>query len=73
MPPAAAQLFKAHMGFHLYNIGFTAGVVGTLIVALFKSYGFVPEPVMIWTSGNNKTLGTFSICGIFRREEKGTD
>jgi len=61
MPPAAAQLFKAHMGFHLYNIGFTAGVVGTLLVALFKSYGFVPEPVMIWTSGNNKTLATFLI------------
>ena len=61
LPPAAAQLFKAHMGFNLYNIGFTAGIVGTLIVALYKSYGFVPEPVMIWTSGNNKTLGTFLI------------
>ena len=61
LPPAAAQLFKAHMGFNLYNMGFAAGVVGTLIVALYKSYGFVPEPVMIWTSGNNNTLATFLI------------
>jgi hypothetical protein len=59
LPPAAEQLFKAHMGFNLYNIGFTAGVVGVLIVALYKSYGFVPDPVMIWTSGNNDTLATF--------------
>ena len=47
------------MGFNLYNVGFTAGIVGTSIVALYKSYGFVPEPVMLWTSGNNKTLATF--------------
>ena len=57
--PAAAQLFKAHMGFCLYNMGFTAGLVGTLIVALYKSYGFVPDPVFIWTTGNNVLLGAF--------------
>jgi len=59
LPAAAAQLFKAHMGFALYNMGFTAGLVGTLIVALYKSYGFVPDPVFIWTSGNNLILGPF--------------
>ena len=59
LPPAAAHLFKAHMGFSLYNMGFTAGIVGTLIVALYKSYGFVPDPVFIWTTGHNLLLGTF--------------
>jgi hypothetical protein len=59
LAPAAAQLFKAHMGFSLYNMGFTAGIVGTLVVALYKSYGFVPDPVMIWTTGNNLLLGIF--------------
>jgi hypothetical protein len=59
LAPAAAQLFKAHMGFSLYNMGFTAGLVGTLVVALYKSYGFVPDPVFVWTSGNNVLLGTF--------------
>ncbi|MFO1324366.1 MAG: DUF1576 domain-containing protein [Burkholderiales bacterium] len=59
LAPVAAQLFKAHMGFTLYNMGFTAGIVGTVIVAAYKSYGFVPDPVMIWTTGNNRLLGTF--------------
>jgi hypothetical protein len=59
LPPAAAQLFKAHMGFSLYNMGFTAGLVGLLVVALYKSYGFVPDPVFIWTTGNNVLLGSF--------------
>ena len=59
LAPAAAQLFKAHMGFTLYNMGFTAGLVGTLVVALYKSYGFVPDPVFIWTTGNNLLLGGF--------------
>lgn len=59
LPPSAARLFKAHMGFSLYNMGFTAGIVGVLVVALFKSYGFVPDPVMIWTSGNNGLLSGF--------------
>jgi hypothetical protein len=59
LAPAAAQLFKAHMGFSLYNMGFTAGLVGTLVVALYKSYGFVPDPVFIWTTGNNLVLGAF--------------
>jgi hypothetical protein len=59
LAPAAAQLFKAHMGMSLYNMGFTAGIVGTLIVAMYKSYGFVPDPVMIWTTGNNTLLGSF--------------
>jgi Protein of unknown function (DUF1576) len=59
LAPAAAQLFKAHNGFTLYNMGFTAGIVGTLVVATYKSYGFVPDPVMIWTTGNNALLGSF--------------
>jgi hypothetical protein len=59
LAPAAAQLFKAHMGFTLYNMGFTAGLVGTLVVALYKSYGFVPDPVFIWTTGNNLLLSGF--------------
>jgi hypothetical protein len=59
LAPAAAQLFKAHMGFSLYNMGFTAGLVGILVVALYKSYGFVADPVFIWTTGNNVLLGGF--------------
>ena len=59
LPPAAAQLFRAHDGFTLYNMGFTAGIIGTIVVAIYQSYGFVPQPVFIWTSGANALLGGF--------------
>jgi len=65
LPPAAAQLFKAHQGFSLYNMGFTAGIVGLLVVALYKSYGFVPDPVFIWTTGNNGLLTGFLLVFFF--------
>jgi hypothetical protein len=64
LPPAAAQLAKAHMGFSLYNMGFTAGLVGTLVVALYMSYGFVANPVFVWTTGNNVLLGGF-LAAVF--------
>ena len=54
--PVANRLFHAHEGYCLYNIGFTAGIVGSIVVALYRSYGFVSEPVFIWTTGNNGLL-----------------
>jgi hypothetical protein len=62
--PVAASLFKAHMGHSLYNIGWVAGVVGTVTVAIYKGYGFVPDPVFIWTTGNNQLLGSM-LAGLF--------
>jgi len=56
--PAAAHLFHAHQGHSLYNMGFVAGLLGTLTVAVYKSYGFVPDPVFIWSQGHNRLLGT---------------
>jgi hypothetical protein len=58
LPPVAASLFKAHQGYTLYNIGFVAGIVGSVTVAVYKSYGFVPDPVFIWSTGNNVLLGS---------------
>ena len=61
LPAAAAHLFRAHMGFSLYNMGFTAGIVGTIVVAMYKAYGFVPDPVFIWTRDSNTLLGGFLV------------
>ncbi len=62
--PTAAHLFSAHMGYSLYNIGWVAGILGTLTVAVYKSHGFVPDPVFIWTMGNNRLLGAL-LAGLF--------
>lgn len=57
--PVAAELVKFHQGFDLYNIGFAAGMIGTMIVLVAKSYGFVQEPRLIWTTGHNLEIGIF--------------
>ena len=62
MPPVAAQLFRAHDGHSLYNMGFTAGLIGTLVVALSISHGFVPEPVFIWATEETALLAGFLLA-----------
>ena len=59
MPPVAAQLFRAHDGYSLYNMGFTAGLIGTIVVAVYISYGFVPVPVFIWATDQTGLLAPF--------------
>jgi hypothetical protein len=65
--PAAAELVKFHQGFDLYNIGFTAGMIGSIIVLVAKSYGFVQEPRLIWTTGHNLEIGilVYGISFVF--------
>lgn len=38
--PLAGQMAKFHDGYNLYNIGFTGGILGTLIAAILKGFGF---------------------------------
>ncbi|MCT4620758.1 MAG: DUF1576 domain-containing protein [Marinisporobacter sp.] len=64
LPPLASYLVRVHQGFNLYNIGFAGGMLGTIVFSVLKSYGFVVNPRMIWTTGNNKLLGIY-LYGIF--------
>ncbi len=57
--PLSVYLLKVHQGFNLYNVGFTAGLIGTLFFSIFKSYGFTTESKMIWSTGNDVVLGGF--------------
>ncbi|PAB59589.1 hypothetical protein CCE28_09840 [Anaeromicrobium sediminis] len=59
LPPLSAYLIRVHQGFNLYNIGFVAGIIGTIFVSIFKSYGFLPESRLIWTTENNMILGVY--------------
>ncbi|SKC84854.1 DUF1576 domain-containing protein [Maledivibacter halophilus] len=59
LPPLSTYLLRVHQGFNLYNIGFTSGIIGTVFVSIFKSYGFLPNSRFIWTSGNNKLLSIY--------------
>jgi hypothetical protein len=56
VPPLGAAMMRFHQGFNLYNIGFVSGFVGSIVLSLFRSYGFVPETRLIWSTGHNAIL-----------------
>jgi hypothetical protein len=47
LPPMASSYVRFHQGFNLYNIGFTAGVIGMLFMSLFRLYGIENEAISI--------------------------
>ena len=47
LPPMASSYVKFHQGFNLYNVGFTAGIVGMLFMSLFRLLGMENEPSLI--------------------------
>lgn len=59
--PLAAHLKSVHKGFSLYNVGFTAGIIGTVFVSLLKSYGYQTGFNLIWSDGHDALFGIFLI------------
>lgn len=64
LPPLSTHLFYAHQGYSLYNSGFAAGIIATVVVSIYKSFGNEMETRMIWSSGNN-TLFTQILMVFF--------
>ncbi|MBW9147258.1 DUF1576 domain-containing protein [Clostridium sp. CM027] len=52
-PPMAAYCLKLHQGYNLYNIGFAAGLLATLIMSLLRAFGINFESRLLWSTGNN--------------------
>lgn len=63
IPPLSAHMFRFHQGFSLYNIGFTAGIISTVVIALMTSFGYTVKTQLIWTTGHNTLLGLF-LCSL---------
>ncbi len=58
--PVLGEHFKEfHKGFSLYNIGFTAGIIATFFMALFRSFGIEVNTVYLVSNGNNRQLTIF--------------
>lgn len=53
LPPLCTHVHYAHKGYSLYNVGFGAGIIATVVVSLLKSFGITIESRLIWSSGNN--------------------
>ena len=53
LPPLATYCLRVHQGYNLYNVGFAAGLVGTLLVSIMKSFGYEVGNSLGWTYENN--------------------
>jgi hypothetical protein len=49
IPSVVPHLFPNHQGFLLYNVGFTAGFVGTLVASQMRAFGLTSESTLVWT------------------------
>ena len=45
--PLSAHMLKFHEGFNLYNVGFTAGIIGTVFTSIMRTLDKVIQPVSI--------------------------
>lgn len=53
LPPLSTHTHYAHKGYSLYNVGFSAGIIATVLVSLLKSFGLSIESRLIWYTGGN--------------------
>ncbi|MEJ8752193.1 DUF1576 domain-containing protein [Lagierella sp. ICN-221743] len=56
IPPLAQSFLNFHRGFSLYNVGFTAGIIGMFITATFKMFNVNIETVSYISSGYDLEL-----------------
>ena len=55
LSPIITQMLQ--VGYSLYNVGFAAGIIATVIVSVLKSLGVEIESRLIWSTGNNEIFG----------------
>jgi len=56
LPPLSTHVHYSHKGYSLYNVGFAAGIIATVIVSVMKSFGVQTSSRLLWSSGNNQTF-----------------
>ena len=64
LPPVSAYTLKVHQGYNLYNVGFAAGLLGVLLVAVLKTLGFTFQTRTLW-SGERPALLMIVLFGAF--------
>ncbi|MBB6632343.1 DUF1576 domain-containing protein [Clostridium algidicarnis] len=61
LPPLASHCIKVHQGYNLYNVGFAAGILATILMSIFRAFGINFESRFIWYEGINPYILTFLI------------
>lgn len=50
LPPLSTHTASMHMGYNLFNVGFSGGVLAFVIVSVLRAFGMESESVHIWCS-----------------------
>lgn len=64
LPGLSAHTASTHMGFTLFNVGFSAGILAFVMVCILKSFGLECESVLIWREGRPLWIG-MGLYGYF--------
>lgn len=56
LPPLSMHTPSMHMGYNLFNVGFSSGILAFVIMCLLKSLDIESESVLIWQSGRSPQI-----------------
>ncbi len=59
LAPVSNACLAVHQGYNLYNVGFGAGLAGTIIYAILCQVGYESAPVLHWYSSLHIGVATF--------------
>ena len=62
--PLSQKMYTFHEGFNLYNLGFTAGILGAVISGVMKAYDFVVTPRRIISTTYSNDLLILSLLAF---------
>ncbi|MDE7013485.1 MAG: DUF1576 domain-containing protein [Kineothrix sp.] len=57
LPPLSMHTASMHMGYNLFNVGFSGGILAFAVVCLLRSFGMESESVLVWKEGQNQIVG----------------
>ena len=63
LPPLSQHTASMHMGYSLFNIGFSGGILAFVLFCVLKSFGISSEPVFIWKA--ERHFGLISGVSIY--------
>ena len=53
LPSLSVHAASMHMGYNLFNVGFSGGILAFVIVCVLRSFGMESAQVLIWREGRN--------------------
>lgn len=61
LPPLSMHTASMHLGYNLFNVGFSAGVLAFVLVCVLRSIGIESDTVLIWKEGQNIVI----VAGLY--------